>query len=207
MENLDKLLEAIEYPERFSESELRELLSDPESKKLYRLMCASRAETFTRDLAKDDSDVDKKWKKFKLARQKKKLFSFFYNRKAAAVVALLIASCSIIMVGVSLKHRNISKQETHQTTIMETVAEDTKEKENLPVNDTVIILEEEKMDRILTEVAPYYNVKVDLKSPGSKDVRLFLRWESTTNVSALIDHLNSFERINLYLKDDIITDY
>ncbi|MDE6019319.1 MAG: DUF4974 domain-containing protein [Muribaculaceae bacterium] len=209
MDNLDKLLEAIDHPERYSESELRELLSDPEIRQLYRLMSVSRAEEFLHD-APDTSGVDRQWDRFKAKQRRKSFFSWLYNRKAAAVVAVLIASCSIIVVGVSLSDRFLGKsdgQEIDQTALATELPVEAGGQANLQVNDTVIVFEDEKLDKILAEISPYYNVKVDLKYPSSKDVRLFFKWESTTSLPDLIEHLNSFDRINLFLKDDVITDY
>lgn len=209
MDNLDKLLEAIEHPERYSESELRELLSDPSARQLYRLMCASRAEGFIHD-ASDASEVDRQWNLFKTRRRRKSFLSWLYNRKAAAVAAVLIASCSIIVVGVSLSDRFLGKsdsKEIDQIALATELSVEADEQASQQANDTVIIFEDEKLDKILAEIAPYYNVKVDLKYPSSRGVRLFLKWESATSLPDLIDHLNSFDRINLYLKDDVITDY
>ncbi|MDE6741029.1 MAG: hypothetical protein K2J58_01715 [Muribaculaceae bacterium] len=209
MDNLDKLFEAIEHPERYSESELQHLLSDPETNQLYRLMCASRAEEFLHD-SPDATEVDRLWDSFKAKQQRKKRFSWLYSRKVAAVVAVLIASCSIIVVGVSLSNRFLGKsdrQEIDQTAMETALPSETPQLSNQQANDTIIVFEDEKLDKILAEVAPYYNVKVDLKYPSSKGVRLFLRWESATSLPDLIEHLNSFDRINLFLKDDVITDY
>ncbi len=209
MDNLDKLIEAIEHPERFSESELLELLSDPETNQLYRLMCASRTEAFIPDKSTDDLEADRQWNLFKMKRRKKSFFSWIYNRKIAAVLAVLIASCSIIMVGVSLSNRyiwNSDKKEIEQTAGNPTLPSEVAQ-QDLPLNDTVIVFEDEKLDKILAVIAPYYNVKVDVNDPASKEVRLFLKWESTITLPELIDHLNSFDRINLFLKDDVITDY
>ena len=209
MDNLDKLLEAKEHPERYSESELRELLSDPETNQLYMLMCASRAEAFLHD-SPDASEVDRQWDRFKAKRRTKKSFAWIFSRKVAAVAALLIASCSIIMVGVSLSNKFLGKsdgEEINQTAIETTLPSETAQLASQQGNDTVIVFEDEKLDKILAEIAPYYKVKVDLKYPSSKGVRLFLKWESATSLPDLIEHLNSFDRINLFLKDDVITDY
>ena len=209
MDNLDKLLEAIEHPENISESELHELLSDPETRQLYRLMCASRAEGSGND-APDAAEVDRQWNMFKKERRRRHAFQWIFSRKIAAVAAVLIASCSIIVVGVSLGHRfvgNTDGQEIDKTAVATAPSEAAPLQGLQQVKDTVIVFEDEKLDRILAEIAPYYNVKVDLKNPSSRGVRLFLKWESDTGLPELIEHLNSFDRINLFLRDDVITDY
>ncbi len=209
MDNLDKLLEAIEHPERFPESELHELLSDAETRQLYQMLCASRAEAFLKDATPDESEIDRQWQLFKIKRRKKSFFAWISNRKIAAVAAVLIASCSIIVVGVSLSNGFIGSSEkpsTEQPAAAQ-IPEDVAPAQTQPLNDTVIVFEDEKLDKILSVVAPYYNMKVDLKSSSSKEVRLFLKWESTTSIHELIEHLNSSDRINLSLKDDVIIDY
>ncbi len=208
MDNLDKLLEAIEHPEHFSDTELHELLSDTETRQLYELLCASKAESFLKDSTPDEAEIDRQWQLFKAKRRRKSFFSWISNRKIAAVIAVLIASCSIIVVGVSLSNKFLGNSEKQaEQTVAAQLAEEVAPAQNQTLNDTVIIFEDEKLDKILDVVAPYYNVKVDLQSPSSKEVRLFLKWESTTSIEELIDHLNSSDRINLSLKQDTITDY
>ncbi len=208
MDNIDKLLEAVEHPERFSESELHSLLADPVTKQLYRLLCASRSDAFIHTPATDDSVVDSQWEKFKASRKSRSIFSWLRHRKIAVVIAMLIASCSIIMVGVSISNREMhgsAEQEAGNLSGERPIEE--KKQAAIPLNDTIIMFEDEKLDRVLAEIAPYYDVKVDLRLPQSKEIRLFYKWDSTTTLQELLDHLNSFERINLYLKEDEITDY
>ncbi len=209
MDNLDKLLEAIEHPERFSDTELHELLSEHETRQLYGLLCTSRAESFMKGASPDEAEIDRQWQLFKAKRRKKSFFAWMRNRKIAAVIAVLIASCSIIVVGVSLsnKFKGNSEKETPEQIAATQIPEDVALMQAQPLNDTVIVFEDENLDKILSVVAPYYNVKIDLKSPSSKEVRLFLKWESTTSINELIEHLNSSDRINLSLKEDTITDY
>ncbi len=208
MDNLDKLLEAIEHPEHFSDTELHELLSDTETRQLYELLCASKAESFLKDSTPDEAEIDRQWQLFKAKRRRKSFFSWISNRKIAAVIAVLIASCSIIVVGVSLSNKFLGNSEKQaEQTVAAQLAEEVAPAQNQTLNDTVIIFEDEKLDKILDVVAPYYNVKVHRQSPSSKEVRLFLKWESTTNIEKLIDNLNSSDRINLSLKQDTTTDY
>lgn len=208
MDKTDKLIEAVEHPERFSESELQTLLSDPEARDLYRLMCAARADSYIRDLDDSSDETERQWSAFKSTRRRKPFMAWLRSRRAAVVAALAIASCSIIMVGVSLsnKMRNDRPMDTESSASMEAISENATS-EAPALTDTVIVFEDEKLDRILARTAPYYNVRVDLKSRASKEIRLFLKWDSTTPLPELIDHLNSFDRINLFLKDDTITDY
>ncbi len=79
----DRLLEAIEHPERFSDEELNALLSEPEIRELYDLMSKTSdavAETPVYDL-------DKEWDTFVTNHYRSKNFILkFFNRHAAAVM-------------------------------------------------------------------------------------------------------------------------
>lgn len=210
MDNLDKLIEAVEHPNQFSESELQALLADPENRELYRMMCASRAGSFIKDSDLNNEEIAKQWELFENRHRKRSLFSWLGNRKIAAVVGLIIASCSIIVVGVSLSNQHIKKNEiaaTQTAPITNHLNLEDKSMQSATRNDTIIVFENETLYNILQEASPYYNVKVDLKNPQSKEVRLFLKWDSTTDLIDLIEQLNSFDRINLFLKEDTITDY
>ena len=210
MDNIDRLIEAVEHPERYSETELKVLLSDPELKQLYRLMCATRADALMPEDLPDDSEVKRQWKSFKASRRRKNtILTWLIRRKVAAIIAFMIASCSIIVVGVSLSSRNMVKVDGSEN-VGSAGENELPDKSSLQVAlpaDTIIVFEDEKLDRVLAEIAPYYNVRVRLNSPASRDVRLFLKWDSAISLPDLIEQLNSFDRINLFIKDDVITDY
>lgn len=211
MDNLDKLIEAIEHPENFSDTELQSLLSDPEVMQLYKILCATRAKNIIDDIGTSNLEIDRQWSTFNKKRRRHSFMTWVYSRKAVAVAAVFIISCSVIVVGVSLNIRNM--KETEKVNLADEViaidsepAIELKPTTTIP-NDTVIVFEDEKLDKILMEVAPYYSARVDLKAPHTKEIRLFLKWDSSTPLEDLIDHLNSFDRINLFLKEDLITDY
>lgn len=211
MDNLDKLLEAIEHPENFSPEELKQILSDRETQKLYDLLCATRGLSFTHPtLSKED--VDHEWEKLKRNNKKRSFLTWFVRKKAAAVIILSLISCSIVAVGISFKVTQSEKKYADTELITSKPATSTLQLKNIELdkyslNDTIIIFENEKLDVILNKISPYYKIKVDLTSPYSKEVRLFLKWDSTMPVDELIEHLNTFDRINLSLNDTILTDY
>lgn len=212
MDKLDKLLEAIEYPEKFSTEELQQLLSDPDTHRLYQVLCATRAQSFISEPETlTEETIDAQWQRLKKRERKPLLFRWLADRKVAAVISLVIISCSIVAVGVSMSLRQSEKATSTDVTglLPNDVTgnpSETAETLSLP-KDTVIIFEDRTLDDVLKELAPYYGVAVELKYPKSKETRLFLKWESTTTLGDLIEHLNSFDRINLTINENIITDY
>lgn len=212
MDNLDKLLEAIEHPENFSTEELQQLLSDPDTHRLYQMLCATRAQSFIFEPETlTEEIIDAQWQRLKRKRNPL-LLHWLADRKVAAVISLVIISCSIVAVGVSMSLRQ-SEKTTSAPDVAGLLPDDatvnpaeTAETVSLP-QDTVIIFEDRTLDDVLKELAPYYGVAVELKYSKSKETRLFLKWESTTSLDDLIEHLNSFDRINLTINENIITDY
>lgn len=223
MDNLDKLLEAIDQPEKYTEQDLRAMLSDHDTRELYNLLISYRAS----DLASNDfltgQNIECEWQKFladnsdlipaqegKTVNKTNWLHRLF-SRKIAAVLIFVVASCSVIAVGVSLGIR--SKILNHEDiTSLDFAATDTllskrdaEISSGLPL-DTVIIFENKPLDAILSELAPIYGVEVALSAPISKEVRLFFRWDSSMSLPELIEHLNTFERINLTLSNNTISD-
>ncbi|MDE5881059.1 MAG: DUF4974 domain-containing protein [Muribaculaceae bacterium] len=213
MDNLDKLLDAIEYPEKFSTEELKQLLTDSETRQLYELLCATRAQSFTSEPQPlTEETINAQWQRLKKRERKPLLLRWLTDRKVAAVISLVIISCSIVAVGVSMSLRQAGKVSSTSdvTTLipddMTGKPSDIAETVALP-KDTVIIFEDRTLDDVLKELAPYYGVTVELKHSTSKQTRLFLKWESTTTLDDLIEHLNSFDRINLTINENIVTDY
>lgn len=208
MDNLDKLLEAIEHPENLSTEELQQLMSDPEIEALYRLLCASRSKSFSVS-EPDDETISSEWNNLMSKKRKLTFIKWVTGRKAAAVISFVILSCSIAAVGISMKNKQSEKTlaETPVSNTDISYLEETNISNTTLPKDTVIIFENEKLDKILNDISPYYNLTVDLRSPRSKEVRLFLKWDSSTPIDELIDHLNTFERINLILNENTLTDY
>lgn len=217
MDNLDKLLEALDHPEKFSAEEIEKLLSDPEIRDLYEMLATTRSTSFT-DSYLDEKAVEREWEKLSTQRRESvahaSKWRFFrklaFNRKVAVIITIIVISCSVVAVGVSLGLKFSGKSEVVNqevdTPLNETLLVSTDEVQPL-LNDTTILFEEEKLEVILDKIAPYYDVKIEHKASQTKDVRLFLRWSSTMPLEDLIDHLNSFDRINLTLNDSTLIIY
>ncbi|MDE6337367.1 MAG: DUF4974 domain-containing protein, partial [Muribaculaceae bacterium] len=176
-------------------------------------LCATRAQSFTSEPETlTEKTIDAQWQRLKKRKRKPLLIRWLADRKVAAVISLVIISCSIVAVGVAMSLRQ-SEKATSASDVTGLLSDDVTENPSeiaetvvLP-KDTVIIFEDRTLDDVLKELAPYYNVTVDLKHSTSKETRLFLKWESATPLDNLIEHLNSFDRINLTINENIVTDY
>ena len=57
---------------------------------------------------------------------------------------------------------------------------------------------------MLTEIAAFYNNKVDIRNEAIRDLRLYYRWDYKADINTVIEDLNNFEQLHLVLEDNTI---
>lgn len=211
MDKYDKLLDAVEHPENYPPEELERIASDPDTAELYRTLCSARSSEFSGSTLSRE-DVDKEWERFSRGRVRKGFGGWLAQRKIAAAVAIAVATCSVLAVGISIgvgmSRKNISERnEVENVTAVGGVAAETPEiyTDTVSIVEDNLVFEDEPLDVILNRLAPHYGVKVNYKSDAAKSVRLFFKWDSSLSINDVIDQLNTFDRIRLYLDGDTLT--
>lgn len=213
MDKIDRLLDAIEHPDRYSEKEIDVLLSDPEVREVYNLLDKTKA-TLT---PISTPDIDAEWGRFSNSHTAKQLRTYrifnLFSRNIAASIAIGIASLAAVaaVVGVSV-HYALNKNTDNQ---IAEVALPTKE--NVASSDTISVVEEvptvtpetivfdnEPLETIINCIADYYGCKVEFSTDSSKSLRLYFRWNQARPLDEVVESLNNFEQINLTVKDKTI---
>lgn len=214
MDKIDKLLDAIEHPERYSDAELDDMLTNPEVKEVYNMLDKTKS-SFTPIAT---PDVDAEWEAFQKAHpnvQQRKPFHIFnlFTRNIAASIAIGIASLAAVaaVVGVSVNYALNHKEAANATETVAVV------KEKVVVNDTIVSVEEtsvvlpetivfdnEPLEAIITSIADYYGYKVEFSTDAPKTLRLYYRWNQAQTIEEVVESLNNFEQINLTIKDKTI---
>lgn len=213
MEKIDRLLDAIEHPDRYSEKDIEVLLSDPEVRKVYNLLDKTKA-TLT---PISTPDIDAEWGRFSNSHTAKQLRTYrifnLFSRNIAASIAIGIASLAAVaaVVGVSVNYA-LNKNTDNQ--IVEVVPTT---KENVTSSDTILVVEEvpavasetivfdnEPLETIINCIAKYYGCKVEFSTDSSKSLRLYFRWNQAQPLDEVVESLNNFEQINLIVKDKTI---
>ncbi len=208
----DRLLEAIEHPERFSDDELATLLSDPEIRELYDLMSKTSdavAETPVYDL-------DKEWDTFVSAHYRSKNFILkFFNRHAAAVVALgIVASLAVVAATVGIRYAARHNEPNHKEAIaLESPAIIKTEKvtanDSTPSTESriveVVTFKDESFETLVNIISDYYGATYDFKNPNVKNLHLYYKWDQSLPLTEVVNELNNFEQINIVLTDNVLT--
>ena len=201
-EKLQRLLEMQEHPERYTEEEIRQLMTDEECRQLYEQMVrgadAVFAEAEVADATKGSSDHPVLRTTFLLRRGKKYLV-------AANIIGVLMlsgiayAAIHIISnVGVNMKSQPqetqvLSQQPQRPTQSIEEITD------SIPQTR---IFENVPLDEVASELALYYNKVVDIQNAQAHDLRLYYKWERKDELESIVSDLNHFDHVNLVLEDD-----
>lgn len=200
MEETDKLmqvLEAIEHPEKYTDDELRQLLSDGECSEYYRLM--SDAASAYADTP-DEIDVDAEWERFH--RQHFPKVSLW--RKVAAVFI------GILMVS-GISYAAIRLISSEGNTVQDVSAPEVQAygQQKTPVDeelvDTVYTFQDAELQEILSQLASHYQLHTEYLNEQARHVRLYIKWNKTEDAQTMVERLNRFNKVNVKLANGLIT--
>ena len=213
-EKLDMLLDLLEHPENYMESQKDALLEDAEVKELYRQMVETR-EAFDYHKSKEDMTMPsvlgewEKLRKVKSGERRKKMVSLWSPmRKVAAVVAIFIVS-GIAFAAIHLasrshhdsvssqpqqtiERRDSLRQSSALATAEQTAAVDTTGTDKFP-----LLYENVELQDILTSIAGHFNVSVSYHNESARHIRLYLQLTENMSLDDIVELVNHFEKVNV----------
>lgn len=206
----DMLLNLLEHPEKYSETQKDELLGDKEVNELYQQLIETRQSldfAMSKEKMKMPS-IDAEWEKLKEEKQQKeemsqnaetqqtaKLFSLWSPmRKVAAVAAVLVVS-GITFAAIHLVTRS------HQPSIQQVSApqkSNIEEKtDSASLAQLPLVYENAELQNILTPIAGHFHLQVTYQNESARHIRLFLQLEKNMSLDDIIELLNHFEKVNI----------
>lgn len=220
----DMLLDLLEHPEKYSETQKDELLGDEEVNELYQQLVETRQSL---DFAKSKEkmkmpSIDAEWEKLKEEKQQKeemsqnaetqqtaKLFPLWSPmRKVAAVAAVLVVS-GITFAAIHLvtrSHQPSDKNNTelvasHKNSIQQVSApqkSNIEEKtDSASLAQLPLVYENAELQNILTPIAGHFHLQVTYQNESARHIRLFLQLEKNMSLDDIIELLNHFEKVNI----------
>lgn len=215
-DNIDRLLDALEHPENYSDAEVEQLLTDPEVREVYDMLHkAADASAPVPEI-----DLDDEWRRFeaKYPRRRPLIFrwlSFVASRNAAAAVLALVGTLAVVAATIGVTHYFIADKELAQTEQIEPQKQtdiananvaptDTIPSETTPLPET-IVFKGENLERILADIAEYYGATVKFNQDAAKSLQLYFEWDQALPLKEVVDQLNNFEQINITLTDKVLT--
>lgn len=220
----DMLLNLLEHPEKYSETQKDELLGDEEVNELYQQLIETRQSL---DFAKSKEkmkmpSIDAEWEKLKEEKQQKeemsqnaetqqtaKLFSLWSPmRKVAAVAAVLVVS-GITFAAIHLVTRSHQASDKHNTELVAS-QKDSIQQVSAPQKSNIeektdsaslaqlpLVYENAELQNILTPIAGHFHLQVTYQNESARHIRLFLQLEKNMSLDDIIELMNHFEKVNI----------
>ncbi len=220
----DMLLNLLEHPEKYSETQKDELLGDKEVNELYQQLIETRQSldfAMSKEKMKMPS-IDAEWEKLKEEKQQKeemsqnaetqqtaKLFSLWSPmRKVAAVAAVLFVS-GITFAAIHLVTRSHQPSDNSNTELVAS-QKDSIQQVSAPQKSNIeektdsaslaqlpLVYENAELQNILTPIAGHFHLQVTYQNESARHIRLFLQLEKNMSLDDIIELLNHFEKVNI----------
>ena len=211
MDKFEKILDIIDHQEKYSDEEIREILQDEECRKLYQTMVEV-------DSALENPspiiNVDEEWEKFSQEHQlqEKATHPITSWRKLAASIAVfvLISGIAFAAIHTYIKRSQEPTQvtaDTHPEVIKSDSAKQVAAKDSLthPKPEKPAIhktFENVAFEKMLSEIASYYDLQVKFENNEDKTLRLYYEWNSHSSIENIVKELNQFENVNIELQQN-----
>lgn len=220
----DMLLDFLEHPEKYSETQKDELLGDEEVNELYQQLIETRQSL---DFAKSKEgmkmpSIDAEWEKLKEEKQQKeemnqnaetqqtaKLFPLWSPmRKVAAVAAVLVVS-GITFAAIHLVTRSHQASDNSNTELVAS-RKNSIQQVSAPQKSNIeektdsaslaqlpLVYENAELQNILTPIAGHFHLQVTYQNESARHIRLFLQLEKNMSLDDIIELMNHFEKVNI----------
>ena len=220
----DMLLELLEHPEKYSETQKDELLGDEEVNELYQQLVETRQSL---DFAKSKEkmkmpSIDAEWEKLKEEKQQKEVMKqnaetqqtakllplWSPMRKVAAVAAVLVVS-GITFAAIHLVTRSHQASDKHNTELVAS-RKDSIQQVSAPQKSNIeektdsaslaqlpLVYENAELQNILTPIAGHFHLQVTYQNESARHIRLFLQLEKNMSLDDIIEQMNHFEKVNI----------
>ena len=206
-ENIRQLLEMLDNPEAYTEQEIQDIINrDEDTRETYRMMVEAKRSSRQRQADKPVG-VDAAWQKFNQNKQPKQ-HSYNWMKIAASFIGILLVS------GIAFAAIQIVRYAQQNTPKTEGVINTPKPANVTPTDtlttDTIatpqpIIYDNIPLEKMLPEIAAYYNVKVTFVNDEARQLRFYFMWHPQKGIEKVVSDLNQFERLNITLNDNQIT--
>ena len=225
----DVLLHMMEQPERYTEEQWRDILSDSECRELYTLMAMTRGslDAAKADATLTDEEIEEEWEKVKdppltlpvregveciegsvLSSSKVTTPSLIgrvrggspLHRIAAIFLAAAFLGGLAWAISPFLRHMGKTPQSAKVTAPSLTGRAGGESGEG----ESAILFADVRLDSMLTVVAAHYGKAVFFGDEELKALRIHTRWNQEDSLAAFIENLNELDELSLTEQRDTI---
>ena len=207
----DIVLDIMEHPGKYTSTQLKEILSDPETREIYNLLCKSDS-AIESDKA---IDVDAEWEKFAQEHKVRKRHPFVWRGSRAASIVIIVCTSIVaiaagIAITVAVKDNN-PKPSVEETSNSNTVSTAIPEESMTEPQDSIMVLteplmfEDDSLEEIMKAISAAYGVQFTFNNNEAATLHLYYRLDPLKPLDEVISQLNTFEQINIRRNVDTLT--
>ena len=211
MDKYDLVFDIVEHPEKYSPHQTIELLSDPEAKEIYNLLC----KTDSAVNADKCVDVNAEWKRFSRRNIKtaRRPFAWLGSR-AASIIAVICTSIVAVAAGIAVTvaviERNSEVIMVGQTDSIPSTIENQQiihaaQTDTVSATNEPVIFENKALEEIMKVVGDAYDMDIVFNSPNAAELHLYYKFNPSLPIDEIITQLNTFEQINITREGETLT--
>ena len=188
------------------------------------LLALTKRAFVKREVEKESVPVDEEWEKFATehadeldALEKdepptatiKKLMGLFPYKVAASIIGIVFtvgvafAAIHIVRMVSHSKPQAMQAEQTISAKPTSTLPTDTI-KTDTTTSTKPIVFDNVALDKMLPQIATYYNKEVDFQNEDARQFRFYFVWKQDETLDVVLHRLNLFESITVELKSDKI---
>lgn len=188
------------------------------------LLALTKQAFIKREVEKESVPVDEEWQKFAAehadeleALEKdepptatiKKLMGLFPYKVAASIIGIVFtvgvafAAINIVRMVSHSKPQAMQAEQTISAKPTSTLPTDTI-KTDTTTSTKPIVFDNVALDKMLPQIAAYYNKEVDFQNTDARQLRFYFVWKQDETLDVVLHRLNLFESITVELKSDKI---
>lgn len=222
-EKLDMLLDLLEHPGNYTESQKNALLNDAEVKELYHQVVETR-EALDYQKSREEMampSVSEEWERLKRAKSEERKVKgeerrvksggvslWFPVRKVAAAVAILIVS-GIAFAAIRMATRQqreapslkpqqaIVRQDSLRQSSTLATTEPVAKADTAVQRKLPLLFENAELQSILSPIAERFHVSVSYKNESARHIRLYLQLADDMGLDDIVELMNHFEKVNI----------
>lgn len=212
-QKLQRLLEAIDHTEFYTEEQLQELLHDDETKAFYQLMCDTSSAYVYENQSQEQpaATLDEQWER--TLKRQKKAPQRRYMTAAVITGILLISGITFAAIHIATHSTQPGNQPLSSTNTATHDSASSKagiSKNTTSLRQQAATYESKQFDNvelyaIVQEMAAFYHVKAACHNDESSHLRLRFLWDCNQSMEKSIETLNQFEHVQVAFVDGTLT--
>ena len=205
MNKTDRLLQMMEQPQQYTADEWQEILADDECRELYTLMSKTQSAVSAARADEEVTDemIDAEWQR--IAKPHSGMPTLL--KIAAMFIGILMLS-GIAFAAIHIVSQRVGGEENHGDRSI--IQQEDRPAQSVPVilPDTITqprIFENVPLDKIIAEMALYYNKVADIQNEQAHELRLYYKWDRKDDIGSIVEDLNHFDHVTLAVEGDRLT--